>query len=167
MVEAVSSAPNYDTELGFNRLEYLDITNQLNNYNEIYSMNQYVAKINKTEQDSIVSMNSTLKTQLYKLRQMYFLIDYSNHNIKFWTNILYFTTCMICITFICIAFFNSTLCKTILEQKKMLQKADILFYIALLSLTLIYIIVVIIALANKVMRRKYSWDQFYYKKNIS
>lgn len=150
--------------LEYNKNNYLDITNQLNNYNEIYNMNKYAESVNKVEYEHISTLDSNLKTTLYKLKQEYFLVDYANHNTRFWTNIMYFSLCMICITFIVIAVFNSSFIK---KNEALAPKKDILFYIAIAALAVIYLIVLIITLAKKIMRRKYAWDQYYYKKNLS
>ena len=150
--------------LEYNKNNYLDITNQLNNYNEIYNMNKYAESVNKIEYEHISTLDSNLKTKLYKLKQEYFLIDYANHNKKFWTDILYFSLCMTCVTFIVIAIFNSSFIK---NNEAFKSKKDMLFYIAISVLAGIYLVVIFVALAKKVMRRKYAWDQYYYKKNLS
>ena len=148
----------------YNRSAFLDLTNKLNNYNEIYNMNSYVGSVNNNEYQNISALDSSLKTKLYKLKQEYFLLDFSNHNITFWTNVLYFSMCMICMTLIAIALFNS---KYIAEHATISGKKEMLFYITISIISVLYLLVIMVALAKKVMRRKYSWDQFYYQKNIS
>jgi hypothetical protein len=154
--------------LEYNKVNYLDITNQLNNYNEIYNMNKYAESVNQIEYDHISTLDANLKTKLYKLKQEYFLVDYANHNMVFWTNVLYFSVCFTCLTLITIAVFNSSFLVEILKDNESLKgKKDILFYVVIAVLATIYLVVIMVVLAKKVMRRKYAWDQYYYKKNIS
>ena len=136
--------------LEYNRLNFLDLTNQMNNYNEIYNMNTYAENINNSQYDKIASLDATLKTQLYKLKQQYFLVDYSNHNLSFWKNILYFTLCMMCLTFIIIALFNSKFLTTMAKEptSKLFGKLDMFFYIIISVISFIYLLDAIFCLVG-------------------
>jgi hypothetical protein len=138
--------------LSFNKLKYIDLTNQLNNYNEIYNMNQYVSNINKSELDKIVSFNENLKTKILKLKQEYLLKDFAMYNYIFWSNIMYFT---IIITGIVLAIIAITDIPFLSKNVKIIIMSVIGF---------LYLLVLMILLGVKLMRRKYSWNQFYWKK---
>ena len=89
-----------------NKAIYFDLTNQLNNYNEIYNMNKYVSDVNKSELSKISSFNDSLNTQNLKLKQQYLLKDYAINNRKFWINIMLFTIIMSGIALCIIAFYS-------------------------------------------------------------
>lgn len=152
-----SSFPDIAYRLSFNKIKYLDQTNQLNNYNEIYNMNQYVSNINKSELDKITSFNESLKTKVLTLKQNYLLKDFAVYNYAFWTNAMYFSIIMSGIAIAIIAFYN----KNSSLASPPLSKTMTIIIIMILSI--IYIIGMIIALGVKANRRKYAWNQFYFK----
>lgn len=148
---AQSSQTAYDriaSSIQYNRNKYLDLTNQLNNYNEIYNMNQFVDNLNKKRYEHNENFDKTLKTQLYEQKQNYFITEYNIKHMQFWTNVMYFTIVMSCLGLLSVVVFKET----------------IYFVIAIILLTIIYLIVMIIVTTKKVARRRYSWDQYYWQK---
>lgn len=146
---------------GFNqaiqKYKYLDLTHQLNNYNEIYNMNKYVSNVNTTELDRLAGFNENIKSKVLKLKQDYMLYDTSMKRLSFWTNILYFTIVMVCLVFFAIAFHS----KGAPEGGFTISKMVVIIIIC--ALALVYILVVIFSLSSYVKRRKYFYDQYYWK----
>jgi amino acid transporter len=152
-----SAFPSIAYPLSFNKIKYLDLTNQLNNYNEIYNMNQYVSNVNKSELDKISSFNESLKTKVLKLKQDYLLKDFAVYNYAFWANIMYFTIIASGVALAIIAFYNqNSESETAILSKR-------LTIIIIVALSLIYLVSIFIAFSAKVIRRKYAWNQFYWK----
>jgi hypothetical protein len=140
-----------------NKAIYFDLTNQLNNYNEIYNMNKYVSDVNKSELSKISSFNDSLNTQNLKLKQQYLLKDYAINNRKFWINIMLFTIIMSGIALCIIAFYsiNSDIPNFFLTLNLTIG--------AIIVIGIIYLLTILILLSTNLIRRKYSWDQYYWK----
>jgi hypothetical protein len=141
-----------------NKATYFDLTNQLNNYNEIYNMNKYVGDLNKSELAKISTFNDSLETQTLKLKQQYLLKDYAINNRKLWINIMLFTIVMAGIALCTIAFYsiNANVTDFFLTLK--------LTIITIVVIAIIYLFTILFVLSTNVIRRKYSWDQYYWKK---
>lgn len=139
------------------RYKYLDLTHQLNNYNEIYNMNKYVSNVNNGELTRLSSFNENIKSKVLKLKQDYMLYDVSMKTISFWTGILYFTLVMTCLVFFAIAFHS----REVPEGAFTISKTIVIIIIC--ALALVYIVIVIFSLSRYVKRRKYFYDQYYWK----
>lgn len=139
------------------RYKYLDLTHQLNNYNEIYNMNKYVSNVNDGELTRLAGFNENIKSKVLKLKQDYMLYDVSMKSIGFWTSILYFTLVMTCLVFFAIAFHS----REVPEGAFTISKTIVIIIICVLAL--IYVLIVIFSLAGHVKRRKYFYDQYYWK----
>lgn len=146
----------YDTNalaIQHNRLKYYDITNQLNNFNEIYGMNKYVDDLNGKKKEELERFKNQLIGQFYSLKQRYFLQEYTNNNIKFWTDMVIYTLIVMCIGIIVVAMFN----------EKYKNKSSLLMII-LGVIGILYLIGFILAVGTKMSRRRYAWNQFYWQK---
>lgn len=139
------------------RYKYLDLTHQLNNYNEIYNMNKYVSNVNSGELARLSSFNENIKSKVLKLKQDYMLYDVSMKTTSFWTGILYFTVVMTCLVFFAIAFHS----REVPEGAFTISKTIVIIIIC--ALALVYVIIVIFSLSRYVKRRKYFYDQYYWK----
>lgn len=139
------------------RYKYLDLTHQLNNYNEIYNMNKYVSNVNNGELTRLSSFNENIKSKVLKLKQDYMLYDVSMKTTSFWTGILYFTIVMTCLVFFAIAFHS----REVPEGAFTISKTIVIIIIC--ALAAIYIVIVIFSLSGYVKRRKYFYDQYYWK----
>lgn len=129
-----------------NKNQFLDITNKLNDYNEIDNLNNHLLSVNNTELSKLTTYNNQLKTKLMKMKQDYMLMDYSIYEMNMYNNIIIFTIIVMCFLFFIVA-------KT--ENIKLL--------ITICTITgLFYLIVLIIMLKKSVNRRKYSWNQWYF-----
>jgi hypothetical protein len=151
-MSADSAFSTIATPLSFNKNKYIELTTQLNNYNEIYNMNKYVSNINKSELDKIVSFNENLKTKILKLKQEYLLNDFGMYNYAFWANIMYFTIIISGISLGIIAFKDPPIL------------SDNLKLTIVITIAFLYIFILLIVIGIRVSRRKYSWNQFYWKK---
>lgn len=143
--------------LALEKNNFINLTHQMNNYNEIYNMNKYVSNVNMNELERLAFVSENLKSKVLKLKQEYMLYDVSMKKIGFWVNILYFTLVLICLTFFAIAFYN----KGVAENNIVIT--DTILYIIIGVLGVVYLIVLIVLLATNIRRRKYFYDQYYWK----
>jgi hypothetical protein len=142
------------TQMTNQKLKFIDITNRLNNYNEIFSMNQHVSDMNKVELDKVNGFSETMKSNVLKLKQEYLLKDFAIKNYKFWANIMYFTIVVVGITLGLLAFYSL--------NPQLISSGLVLSITCVIAI--IYIVILMFALSGKVTRRKYAWDQFYWKR---
>lgn len=61
------------TELQDNKVRYLDVTNRLNDYNEIYNLNQYLQQSQTSEYQTLNNKNEETKMTVMKLKQKYMM----------------------------------------------------------------------------------------------
>jgi hypothetical protein len=128
--------------------QFLDITNKLNDYNEIDNLNNHLLSANNSELSKLTTYNNQLKTKLMKMKQDYMLMDYSIYEMNMYNNIIIFTIVVMCFLFFIVAKIDP-------DSRKLL--------IIICTLTgLFYLIVLIIMLTKSVNRRKYSWNQWYF-----
>jgi magnesium-transporting ATPase (P-type) len=138
------------TTLDGNKDQYLDLTHQLNNYNEIYNVNFYLKNMNSLEYERLERANENLKAKVLKMKQEYMLLDYSRHESNMRANIMYTTLLVACIIFI--------LCALFYQEK--IQKNVMIMIIT--GLAVIYFAIIIFILMANSKRRKYAWDQYYW-----
>lgn len=93
------------TTLDGNKDQYLDLTHQLNNYNEIYNVNFYLKNMNSLEYERLERANENLKAKVLKMKQEYMLLDYGKHENNMRANIMYTTLIVASIIFIVCALF--------------------------------------------------------------
>jgi heme/copper-type cytochrome/quinol oxidase subunit 2 len=116
-----------------------------------------VSNINKGELEKISSFNESLKTKVLKLKQDYLLKDFAVYNYSFWANVMYFSIIMSGLAIAVIAVYNKN---SNLESPPLSKKMTI---IVVSVFAVVYLIALLIALSVKVTRRKYAWNQFYWK----
>lgn len=153
MVSSTSEFTSMLPTISYNKVKYIDNTNQLNNFNEIHNMNTHVSNINKSEIDRINSYSKTLDTRILQLKQDYLLKEYKVNNYQFWYNVMYFTIVMSGIALAIIAFY--------LTNPEAISFTIVLVILGVLSV--LYLIVLLSVLSLKIIRKNNSWNQFYWK----
>jgi len=130
------------------QIQFLDITNKLNDYNEIYNLNNHLLDTNTVELKNLSNKNDQIKTKVMKFKQQYLLTDYGIHEYTMYNNILAFTITVACFTLVIVA-------KTEITAYKRL------IWICV-AIGVFYLIVVMIILRSNINRRKYAWSQWYW-----
>lgn len=138
------------TTLNTNKDQYLDLTHQLNNYNEIYNVNFYLKNLNTLEYDRLDRANQNIKSKIMKMKQEYMLLDYSTHENKMRARIMVTTMILLSVVFILLALYY---------QNKMDLNMAVMITVAL---SVVYFGIVIFILVANSKRRKYAWDQYYW-----
>lgn len=137
-------------ELDTSKDKYLDLTHQLNNYNEIHNVNTYLQQMNEVEGGRLHRANENIKAKILKMKQEYMLLDYGVHENKMRSNIMYTALIVTSIIFI--------IC-TLFYDDKLSQGIALTICAALIAL--FFAIVIFLLIANS-KRRKYAWEQYYW-----
>lgn len=133
-----------------NRIKYLDLTHKLNDYNEIYSVNNYLNGANGVELDRLTTTDNTIRTRILRLKQEYLQHDHAIKEYKFRTNILYFSSIVIAFLLVLSALFI---------EEKIKPK---IFIIVSSSIIVIYLLILLFVVKANVTRRSQAYDQYYF-----
>jgi hypothetical protein len=139
-----------ENSLNNERISYLDLTHQLNNYNEIYNLNFYLKNMNTLELDKMTKVNQNIRAKVLRMKQEYMLMDYGIHEHKMRANILYTTLVVVSVIFIIVAFY----------VKGSMDKNTVIMISVVLGV--LYLIIMLFILSANSKRRKYAWDQYYW-----
>ena len=136
--------------LDINKDKYLDLTHQLNNYNEIYNVNFYLDNLNSVEQDKLDRTNNNIKSKILRMKQEYMLLDYSEKENKMRANIMYWTIIISSILFVLGSLYS---------LNKLSQNMLILYGLLIL---IVYFCLILFFLYRQSKRRKYAYNQYYW-----
>lgn len=139
-----------DNIIGQSVQKYMERTMVLNDYNEIYNLNNYFNSSLSFEDKKLTEMNNTLQSKMMQMKQEQFEYDYKSARTTMQNNILYVTIVFISVSFIVMAFFN---------QNKLSQNITI---IILLVVFFFYLFIVLAIYYHNKDRRKQDWNQFYF-----
>jgi len=140
-----------EEDINTNKTQYIDLTHELNNYNEIYNLNIYLQKMHNVELDKLSSTDQRMRTMSLKSKQTYFLTDYAIKEYAMRCNLMYFTLVVVCgIVIVVSLFFLNRLSK---------QTMTVVVSVVLIAWAIIIYAVVKVN-AN---RRKLAYDQYYWK----
>lgn len=141
------------TLLDTNKAKYLDLTHQLNNYNEIYNVNFYLNNMNSLEEERLRTTNENIKAKILKMKQEYMLMDYGVHENKMRSRIMYTTIIVSSVIFILFTMFYT-------DKFELSQGTVVMASCAIL---VVYFLLVLFILKANAKRRKYAWDQYYWQ----
>lgn len=144
------STATLTTNLNNNKDRYLDLTHQLNNYNEIYNVNFYLDNLNSVEYDKLDRANNNIKAKVLRMKQEYMTLDYSENENKTRSNIMYFSILVTSVLFIIAVMFT----KNMISMNKLITIS--------LSIIIVYFGILLFILYNQANRRKYAWNQYYW-----
>lgn len=139
-------------ELTTNKNKYLDLTHKLNDYNEIDNLNNILLTVTNVEKMKLTDMDNNVRSRLLKLKQEYLLKEASIQKYNFVINMLYFTTVMFSAVFFALAAF----------VQDMIGKGVTIAIV--IALSVVYLIVVLVAVRINANRRSSAWNQFYWQK---
>lgn len=137
-------------ELNQNKDKYLDLTHQLNNYNEIYNVNFYLDNLGSLERDKLDRTNNNIKSKVLRMKQEYMVLDYSEYENKLRSNIMYWSIVISAILFCLCAMYS---------QEKLSKNMLILISLVLIIL---YFLIVLFMIFQQSQRRKYAFNQYYW-----
>jgi hypothetical protein len=140
-----------ESTLATNKDSYMDLTHQLNNYNEIYNVNFYLNNLNNIELERLKTFESNIKAKVLKMKQEYLLTDFGINEYRLRSNIIYLGLVIMAIVFIIVSFYSSGS-----------LKGGIAFTIAFVII-LVYLLISIFVVAANAKRRRYAWEQYYWR----
>jgi uncharacterized membrane protein len=131
---------------------YLDLTDKINNFNEISNVNDYLHSMNNVELDKLNTFNSVIRSKLLKLKQEYMLNEFGIHEYTMRNNIILVSIIIAGFALVAVARYatDST------------QFTSRYLMITCLILGIIYLIITLIIILRNRNRRKYDWNMYYF-----
>lgn len=140
-------------QLESNKIQYLDLTHKLNEYNELFGVNSHLEKVSQNDLDRLQGAHEELRTHIAKKQQEYLLGNFSVEDLTFRTKVLRFTGILVGL-YILVAVSLSS-------GKVSLGRTSSL--IALCgTIAVIYLIILIFMAKRHSDRRKIAYNQFYW-----
>jgi len=141
----------FDNAINETTRNFIDLTHQLNNYNEINNTNLHLEKIHNKEKENLNYIGNVVKSTSLKTKQEYLLTEYSIELYRLRNNLMIFTLIVLCgILALCAMF----------AQGRLSQDKTIGFIILILIAWALIIYIIIKVNSN---RRKYAWNQQYWR----
>lgn len=129
---------------------YMMNTHYLNDYNEIYNVNNYLDERTLLEKQRLERMYERLNSNLLGVKQQYLLKKFDIENYKSKINIILFAFILTCVLLICVILFTDDA----IGHK-------LLFTIIGVSIVFFTFVVYIISKSNS-YREKTNWDMYYW-----
>lgn len=133
------------------KTNFKDLTHQLNNYNEIFNLNSYLAEQGKSEEIRLMKTNETLKSQVLQMKQTYLGHEYKKNFLDMKSNIVFLTIVTFALMFVLVG----------LHMKQKL--ATNWMFVGIGVLAVVYLILVISIVRRNAQRRKLNWSQYYWQ----
>lgn len=131
-------------------MNFKDITHQLNNYNEIYSLNKHVSKENHKARGTLARTNDILKTNVMKEKEAFFLSEYKANSYTRKRDVLFLTT------FVFAAFF---IIGGLFSQQKITRN---MMYIVIAGGSFLWLLGIAMIIKRMPSRRLNNWNMFYW-----
>lgn len=129
---------------------YMMNTHYLNDYNEIYNVNNYLDERTLLEKQRLQRMYDRLNSNLLGVKQEYLLKRFDVENYKSKINIILFAFILVCVLLVCVILFTDD----VIGHR-------ILFSIIGVSVVLFTFVVYLITRSNS-YREKTNWDMYYW-----
>lgn len=137
-------------EIGQKKEAYLMNTHYLDDYNEIYSTNNYLDERTSVEKEKLDSTLGRLNSTLLRMKQEYLLRKYDVNNYNLKTSILSITLVLVCIFAILI----------ILYSDGKLGKNLLMLIVG--GVSLFFILLVVLIVKSNSYRVETNWDAYYW-----
>lgn len=125
-------------------------THYLNDYNEIYNVNNYLDERTQLEKDRLQAMYERLNSNTLRIKQEYLLKRFDVQNYKYKISMISYAIILVCVLLIL----------TVMYTDGKVSK-NILFGVVGVSTLLFALIVFLISKSNS-YREKTNWDMFYW-----
>ena len=140
-----------NNEIAQSSRNYMDLTHQLNNYNEINNTNLQLKRIQSKEKENLDNIGNVVKSASLKTKQEYMLTEYGIEIYRLRNNLMIFTLIVLCgILALCAMF-----------AKGNLSKDKTIGFVILILVT--WALIIYIVIKRNSNRRKYAWNQQYWK----
>ncbi len=142
----------FDSTWGTAKNDYVNLTLQLKNYNEINNTNLHIRKIQNNELENLNTMGARVKSSSLKTKQEYLLTEYGTQLYRLRCNLMIFTLLVVSAVLALCALFSAG---------KGISK-DVLLGVVI-GVLVVWALAVFIVIKVNSNRRKYAWSQFYWK----
>lgn len=143
------------SDLNASKNNFLELTHELNNYNEIYNTNSYLRDITTGELDKLSSAYDDIRTNLLKQKQEYMAADYALNLIRVRVKIMMWTLVVVCVVLFIVAVHAHGRVHLLLNPKVVATVCALI--------VLSYFVTVYLVLRGYTRHRARSWDQIYWK----
>lgn len=138
------------SDIGNEKAQFVSLTHELNNYNEIFNLNAYMTNSGKQENMKLEKTNEILKGQNMKLKQEFVLQDWTISYMALKNNLMYFSISVVAIILIVAGLFlKEVISKTVAVA-------------ATVVISIFFILVVVVVVKNNSDRRNVLWDHYYF-----
>jgi len=146
------SADGIKDNMASNVNTYMMNTHYLNDYNEIYNVNNYLGERTEMEKEKLQSMYERLNSNLLRMKQEYLLKRFDVQNYKYKINMITFALILVCVLFILTIMYT--------DDKISLR----MLYTIVGSSTVLFALIVFINAKANSYREKTNWDMYYWGK---
>ena len=146
-----TSMAEIDNEMMAKKKDFMDLTHQMNNYNTMYNLNEQLQKVHSKSLNELDDVDNKIKSAALKTKQQYMLLDYAVNEYAMRNNLMYFTIIVICIIVLMCAYYA-------MEKLKMN-----VMLIGVFGVLIVWAAIVIIVVKVNSDRRKYAWNQYYWR----
>lgn len=129
---------------------YMMNTHYLNDYNEIYNVNNYLSERTLLEKQRLQSMYNRLNSNLLGVKQEYLLKRFDVENYKSKINIILYAFILVCVLLVCVILYTDD----VIGHR-------LLFTLIGSSVIFFTFVVYIISKANS-YREKTNWNMYYW-----
>lgn len=129
---------------------YMMNTHYLNDYNEIYNVNNYLDERTQLEKDRLQAMYERLNSNTLRIKQEYLLKRFDVQNYKYKINMISYAIILVCVLLILAVMYT--------DGK---VSKNVLFGVVGVSTVLFTLIVFLISKSNS-YREKTNWDMYYW-----
>ena len=137
-------------DIGNEKAQFVSLTHELNNYNEIFNLNAYMTNSGKQENAKLERTNDILKSQNMKMKQEFVLQDWTISYMSLKNNLMYFSICVVAIILIVAGLF----------LKEVISKTIAVVATAVISV--FFILIVVLVVRSNADRRNILWDHYYF-----
>lgn len=144
------SADGIKDNMANNVNTYMMNTHYLNDYNEIYNVNNYLGERTEMEKEKLQSMYERLNSNLLRIKQEYLLKRFDVQNYKYKINMITFALILVCVLLILAILYT--------DDKISLK----LLNGVVGTTTVLFALIVFINSKANSYREKTNWDMFYW-----
>lgn len=144
------SADGIKDNMANNVNTYMMNTHYLNDYNEIYNVNNYLGERTEMEKEKLQSMYERLNSNLLRIKQEYLLKRFDVQNYKYKINMITFALILVCVLLILTILYT--------DDKISLK----LLNGVVGTTTVLFALIVFINSKANSYREKTNWDMFYW-----
>jgi len=134
--------------------EFKNATHEINTYNEIDQLNEYLFRVKTTESSRLNRVNETLKGSIIKAKQDYMMADRTINLLKFKSGLLYLSLIVMCIVLMIVG----------MQLLKFAPFTNAVVSGTIITIVLtMYLLITLFYMFNNSSRKNTNWNQYYWQ----